>query len=114
MIMNTLKCISTIDLISNNKYLKLNYLNMSNFTNDQVTQVSNFLQMHMQRNNIDSMTADECADLLAMNKILPNNIGPKPGFNFRQMLRDGRDKLIDLVEGAYQARPKTKWTIFKK
>ncbi len=87
---------------------------MSDFNNNQVAQVSSFLQNYMHKNNIASMSADECADLLAKNKILPNNIGPKPGFNFRQMLRDGRDKLIDLVEGAYQARPKTKWTIFKK
>jgi hypothetical protein len=68
----------------------------------------------MNRNNIFSMSADECAKILAMHDILPNNIGPKLGFNFRQMLRDGRDELIDSVEGAYQERPKTKWTIFKK
>ena len=87
---------------------------MSDFNNVQVTQVSVFLQNHMQKNNIASMSADECADLLVQNNILPNNVGPKSGFNFRQMLRDGRDKLINLVEGAYQERPKTKWTIFKK
>ena len=87
---------------------------MSDFNNNQVAQVSSFLQNYMHKHNIASMSADECADLLAENNILPNNVGPKSGFNFRQMLRDGRDKLIDLVEGAYQARPKTKWTIFKK
>ncbi len=86
----------------------------SNFTNKQVKQVSNFLQNYMQHNNINSMTADECAELLASNNILPNDIGPKPGFNFRQMLREGRDKLIDLVEGAYQERPRTRWIIFRK
>ncbi len=87
---------------------------MSDFTNNQVTQVSNFLQKYMQKNNINSMSADECADLLAENGILPNNIEPKSGFNFRQMLRDGRNQLIDLVECAYQKRPNTVWTIFKK
>jgi hypothetical protein len=87
---------------------------MTDFNNNQVMIVSKFLQNYMRQNNIDSMSADACADLLAKNNILPNNIGPKPGFNFRQMLRDGRDKSIDLVDGAYQARPKTKWTIFKK
>ena len=87
---------------------------MTYFNNNQVMQVSKFLQDYMHRNNIVSMTADECADLLAKNNILPNNIGPKTGFNFRQMLRDGRDKLIDLVEGAYQERPKKKWTIIMK
>ncbi len=86
---------------------------MTDFNNPQVKQVSDFLQNYMEKNNIDSLTADQCADLLAENNILPNNIGPKPGFNFRQMLRDGRDKLIDLVEGAYQERPKTKWTIYR-
>jgi len=87
---------------------------MTDFNNNQVAQVSSFLQNYMKKNSIAQMTADECAILLAKYDLLPNNVGPKPGFNFRQMLRDGRDKLIDLVEGAYQARPKTKWTIFKK
>ena len=87
---------------------------MSDFNNEQVAQVSSFLQDYMEDNNIVSLTPDECAVLLSENKILPNDIGPKPGFNFRQMLRDGRDQLIDFVEGAYQERPKTKWTIFKK
>jgi len=41
-------------------------------------------------------------------------IGPKPGFNFRQMLRDGRDKSIILVDGAYQERPNTRWKISRK
>jgi len=86
----------------------------SNFTNHQVKQVSDFLQNYMQHNNIISMSADECAGLLARNNILSNDVGPKPGFNFRQMLRDGRDQLIDLVKGAYQERPKTRWTIFRK
>ena len=84
---------------------------MSEFTNDQVQRVSVFLQEYMKKNRISSMTADECAEILAENNILPNNIGPKPGFNFRQMLRDGRDDLIELVEGAYQERPKTRWYI---
>jgi len=68
----------------------------------------------MHNNNIAKMTADECAYLLANNNILPNSVGSKPGFNFRQMLSDGRDNLIDLVEGAHQERSSTKWTIFKK
>lgn len=87
---------------------------MTDFNNNQVKQVSNFLQDYMKKNNIASMTADECANLLAKNNILPNNIGPKTGFNFRQMLRDGRDELIDLVAGAHQERPKTRWTIYNK
>ena len=83
----------------------------SEFSNDQVRKVSVFLQEFMNKNGISSMTANECADLLAENNILPNNVGPKPGFNFRQMLRDGRDGYINLVEGAYQERPNTKWII---
>lgn len=86
---------------------------MSDFTNADVERVSSFLQSYMNHNNISSLTADECADLLAKEKILSNMIGPKPGFNFRQMLRDGRDGKINLVKGAYQERPRTKWLISK-
>ena len=84
---------------------------MSEFTNKQVKLVSDFIQEFMKSNKLDLLTADECAELLAQNNILPNTVGPKPGFNFRQMLRDGRDGYIDLVEGASQVRPKTKWFI---
>lgn len=86
----------------------------SNFNNLQVRQVSDFLQKYMKENQINFLTADECATLLAENNILSNKIGPKPGFNFRQMLRDGRDNLINLVDGAYQERPNTKWFINRK
>lgn len=86
----------------------------SGFDNFQVRQVSDFLQKYMKENHINSLTADECATLLAENNILSNEIGPKPGFNFRQMLRDGRDDLINLVDGAFQVRPNTKWLINKK
>lgn len=85
----------------------------SNFNNSQVKKVSNFLQDYMRKNNINSLSADESASLLAKNDILSNEVGPKPGFNFRQMLRDGRENIIDLVDGAYQERPKTKWIINK-
>ena len=85
---------------------------ISEFTNDQLKQVSAFLQEYMNRNRITSLTADECANLLSKNNLLPNNVGPKPGFNFRQMLRDGRDGYIDLVEGACQERPNTRWFIY--
>ena len=86
-------------------------MKQSTFNNELVKEVSVFLQDYMKRNNISILSADECAELLAKNSILPNDVGPKQGFNFRQMLRDGRDKKIDLVTGAYQQRPKTKWTI---
>ena len=84
---------------------------MSTFENSDVKFISDYLQYYMNKNNIDEMTADECADLLAQSKVLSNKIGPKPGFNFRQMLRDGRDSKIDLVLGAQQNYPKAKWTI---
>jgi hypothetical protein len=87
---------------------------MSDFSNKKVAEVSSFLQNYMKNNNIESMTPDECASILAKKLILPNDVGPKQGFNFRQMLRDGRDGLIDIVDGAHQLRPKTKWTIYKK
>lgn len=81
------------------------------FTTEKVQQVSKVLQDYMRKNNIRRMTADECAQLLADNGILPNDVGPKPGFNFRQMLREGRDGLIPLVTGAYQERPRKSWEI---
>lgn len=86
----------------------------SKFTNAKVEEVSSFLQSYMKSKKILHLSADECADILAEVGILPNDVGPKPGFNFRQMLRDGRDGLIDLVEGAYQERPNTKWKISRR
>jgi hypothetical protein len=84
---------------------------MVSFTDEEVKRVSDFLQNHMKNNGIEEMTADQCADLLAQANILPNDVGPKPGFNFRQMLRDGRDGKIMQVEGAYQIRPRSRWSI---
>ena len=78
----------------------------------KVEEVSNFLQNYMKVNGIKSLSADKAAQLLADNNILPNDVGPKPAFNFRQMLRDGRDKKIPLVKEAYQERPNTKWIIY--
>lgn len=81
------------------------------YDNNLVKKVSDFLQTHMRINNLKTLTADEYADLLHDNLILSNDGHPKTGFNFRQLLRDGRDKKIDIVLGAYQERPKTKWVI---
>lgn len=85
---------------------------MSDYTDIQVNMVSKALQKHMQENNIEFMTADECATFLSENNILQNDIGPVAGFNFRQMLRDGRDGIIPLVQGAKQKRPRTRWYIY--
>jgi hypothetical protein len=89
-------------------------ITQSRFSNELVKTVSDFLQEYMNKNNINQLTADQCTEILMQNNILPNNIGPKPGFNFRQMLRDGRDKKIHLVIGANQERPNTRWYIFRK
>ena len=86
-------------------------MDKSKFSDDLVSQVSRFLQDYMRKNNIDQMTADDCAELLASQKILSNKVGPKPGFNFRQMLRDGRDGKTHKITGAAQQRPRTRWTI---
>ena len=83
----------------------------SNYEEKLVNDISFFLQVYMKKNNLNSLTADECAELLAKNNLLSNKIGPKPGFNFRQMLREGRDGLIPQIEGVYQERPNTKWII---
>ncbi len=87
---------------------------MPEFTHQKVKDVSEFLQNYMRDNELAQLTADECADILATNNVLPNDVGPKPGFDFRQMLRDGRDKKIPLVTGAYQDRANTKWLIIFK
>ena len=84
---------------------------ISNFSKSDVQNVSDFLQDYLKRHQINVLTADECAELLAENGILSNKVGPQPGFNFRQMLRDGRDGLIPMVKGASQERPNTRWSI---
>ncbi len=89
----------------------MNKSKISEFTNNQVKDVSDFIQNYLKNNNLNSITPDEAAQLLADHNILSNQMGPRPGFNFRQMLRDGRDGLIDTIDGVYQARPRTKWTI---
>lgn len=82
------------------------------YTNNKVKLVSNFLQAHMRKNNIASMTADQCASLLAVEAILANTKGPKPGFNFREMLRQCRDGVIkSMVVGVYQKKPGASWKI---
>ena len=81
------------------------------FSTELVANVSVILQEFMTENDIESLTADEGATILAQTKTLPNNVGPKPGFNFRQLLRDGRDGKINLVKGAYQESPHMKWVI---
>jgi len=85
----------------------------SNFDNSDVKIVSDYLQYYMTKNGIENLTADECALLLSESKLVSNKIGPKPGFNFRQMLRDGRDGKIDFVVGAEQEKPNSRWKISK-
>jgi hypothetical protein len=80
------------------------------FSNNQVKTVSDFLQNYMRKNGVPSLTAVEGAELLARNGILSNEIGPQPAFNFRQMLRDGRDGKIDLVKGTEQYKNR-RWVI---
>ncbi|MDR0907739.1 MAG: hypothetical protein LBM63_03945 [Rikenellaceae bacterium] len=82
------------------------------FNNNQVKLVSDFLQNYMRKNDIISLTADDSAELLANNGILSNEIGPKQGFNFRQMLRDGRDGKIDFVKGTEQYK-NGRWIIYR-
>ena len=83
----------------------------SKFDNADVKIVSDYLQYYMTKNQIRNLTADECALLLSDSKLVSNKIGPKPGFNFRQMLRDGRDGKIDFVIGAEQKKPNSMWKI---
>ena len=85
---------------------------MSNFTNQEVKTISDSLQKYMQENNKPFMEADECADHLNIENVLTNTDGPKPGFNFRQMLRDGRDGHIDKIKGSRQMFEKGRWYIY--
>jgi len=81
------------------------------YTQGEIDKVSQFLQNYMNQSAICNLTADQAADLLAKNSILRNDIGPKPGFNFREMLRQGRNGKIEKVKGAYQLRPGARWRI---
>ena len=81
-------------------------------TNSDVARVSTFLQRYMLDYSVECMTADECADLLSRYGILAET-PPKRGFNFREMLRLGRDGKLDRVKGAWQKRPHTRWYIYR-
>ena len=81
------------------------------YANQEVKEVSEYLQKYMTKNFISSLTADQCAELLNSANLLPNTIGPKPGFNFREMLRQGRDGKINLISGAKQEKPNARWSI---
>lgn len=95
------------------KFKTENYMEDSKFNNDQVQEVSNVLQDYMRENCIEKMSADECADILLSKGVL-EQVPPQPGFNFRQMLRDGRDGKINMVDGAHQFE-NSRWVIrYKK
>lgn len=71
------------------------------FTQKQVDDVSDFLQTYLQKNNLEFITPNIACELLDKIGILSNKLKPQPAFNFRQMLRDGRDNKIKLVTGAF-------------
>ena len=81
------------------------------YSNQQVEEVSNFIQTYLKKNNLSILTADQCAQLLADNGILENSLGPKQGFNFREMLRQGREGKIGKMPGVYQIKPGARWVI---
>lgn len=70
----------------------------SKFNSLLVQKISKHLQDYMKSNNLDFLTADESASLLAKSALLTNTIGPKPGFLFRQLFRDGRDKKLSQLK----------------
>lgn len=84
----------------------------SKFTNYQVKNIGDTLQTYMQKENIPEMSANMCAELLDKLSILPKG-KKRIGSNFRQMLRDGRDGLIQKMIGVEQEKPRTKWLIKK-
>jgi hypothetical protein len=68
----------------------------------------------MARKEIRELTADEYAVHLDSSGLLKVSAHPEAGFRFRQMLRDGRDGKIDLLDGAVQAPPQARWTIHQR
>jgi len=82
------------------------------YDNAIVEKASNFLQIYLDKNELLCLTADQSAHLLAKQGILTNQIGPKLGFNFREMLRQGRFGKVNLVSGAFQVRPRSRWHIY--
>jgi len=81
------------------------------YTQREIDTVSKFLQNHMLESGVKYLTADQAAELLAKNSILRNDKGPKPGFNFREMLRQGHDGKVARMKGVYQLRPGSRWKI---
>ena len=88
-------------------------MHIYNYSNEKVSQVSDFLQNYMKINNIIKLTPNDCAPLLNSAGLLSNKPGPALAFNFREMLRQGRDGIIQLVAGAHQIAPRKRWTIYK-
>lgn len=74
-----------------------------------IDSINKVLQNYMIENNLKSMLADECAEVLVKNNILSPS--KKPGKRFREILRRGREGEIKMVNGAEQERPNTRWVI---
>lgn len=83
------------------------------YTNDEVKSVSYYLQYYMHKYNMRHLTADQAATILNHIDVLSNNKGPKPGFNFREMLRQGKKDIINMVTGAWQKKKNSTWYIFR-
>lgn len=88
---------------------------MSKFisTSERVQLVSDFLQKYMAKNVVSELSADQCATQLDKVGVLSSEGHPKPGFNFRQLLLDGRDKKVEMVKGASQNEKSKRWKIEK-
>lgn len=83
------------------------------YSNEQVEEVSYYLQYYMYQHNVKYLTADQAATILNHIDVLSNDKGPKPGFNFREMLRQGKKEIINMVTGAWQKKKNSTWYVFK-
>lgn len=83
------------------------------YSNEKVKEVSYYLQYYMHQHGRQYLTADEAAIILNHINVLTKEKGPKPGFNFREMLRQGKKDTINMVTGAWQKKKGSTWYVFR-
>lgn len=88
-------------------------MNEFEYSNEQVQEVSSYLQYYMHQHKLKYLTADRAATILNHIDVLSNEKGPKPGFNFREMLRQGKKDVINMVTGAWQKKKGSTWYVFR-
>ncbi|MBU2491295.1 MAG: hypothetical protein KJ571_01620 [Bacteroidetes bacterium] len=82
------------------------------YTDELISEISQFLQIYLEENEIEFLSAIDSASILDKANILKDNIFVVPGGRFTEVLRRGRKGLIPMVRGAYQSSPGKSWKIF--